>query len=192
MDKTPIAAAALLSLLAPSAKADRFWLRPMAEAERAVEGSRPDALEGVLLDRENGLYHLRVFGGEIWIPIAMVARVETDGLTLLDIERSEAEAAPRLAQAEKEREDEQCAALGEPAAVEASSDRGAAPSEASFDLRKREAESAPGEPAGFDPVRGVYVGAMPDQDLLRDMELAYRLTHDRRYLKALRMLRRRR
>lgn len=172
-------------LFSPLAHADKFWLRTETPQEQAVEGSRPDVIDGVVLDQDDTTYHLRVAGGELWLPKARVAKVEADGLSVAALEQQEADAAPRLADAERERVREQAMWL------EASAQRQAQPSEASFDRSEPQPALVPVQPAlVYDPVLDVAHEQMRDYTLLRDLELAYQLTNDHRYIKTLRVLRR--
>src|SRR5690606_32507398 len=93
----------LAASLAPSARADKFWFLPAVETHPAVEGALSDWVEGVLLSEADGLYVIRVEGGEITVPKAMVLRVEQDDLTVAELERREADAQAALAVANERR-----------------------------------------------------------------------------------------
>ena len=183
MRTIPLAAAAAL-LFTPLAHADKFWLGTETPQEKAVDGNRPDCIEGVVLDQDADTWHLRVAGGELWLQKARVSRVEADGLTVAALEQQEKDAAPRLADAERERERDQ--AMWQ----EATASRRAQAAEAAFERGQGQA-AAPAQPEpAFDPVLGVGSAQMGDDTLLRDLAVAYRLTNDKRYIKTLRMLRR--
>lgn len=91
-----------LALLAPSASADKFYFGKKETAEKLQAGS-PDVVEGVLLREENGIYVIRVEGGEIHVPKDSIYRIEKDDLTVAAIEQRERAARERLARADEER-----------------------------------------------------------------------------------------
>lgn len=176
-------AAAATAALQPSLLADRFHLTSQQDASRAAEGSSPDVIEGVLLGEENGMYRLRVVGGEMWLAKSSVQRIEKDALTVADIEareKQQAEAAAKPA-----------GAAGTP--VEATARRGdKAAAEA---LAPAPAAAPAPTPARvrFDPVLGTLVDPaelMADALLERELAFAYSMTNDRRYIRLLRQLRR--
>ncbi len=188
----PTLLAGLLLSSGPSAPPDTFWLETGARA--GVEGSSPRSIEGVLLDQDEDFYHLRVEGGELWLAKAQVVKIDKNSTTVAAIEAAEKQAhAQRTAAAKAaelaRRAAAEAAALAEPAAASEAvfsgvvlDDVTAAPAETT---RVREARH-------FDPVLGAVRGGheIGDARLLRDLELAYQLTHDRSYLKLLRKLRR--
>lgn len=182
---TPLLSLLAALLLQPAARADKFWFES-PDAKDRVEGSLPAVVEGVLLGEQDGQYWIRVVGGEIRVPKALVVKIESDSLTVAAIEAQEHMAA----QAAAER-----AAL----AQEARARREAAAAEAV--ARRSEAAPAPETPTFaegvapvrvFDPVIGALRTAQPisDYDLMRDLELAYSMTGDRSYVKLLRKMRR--
>jgi hypothetical protein len=173
-------------LFAVPAKADKFWLSDPAAEKNTPAGSSPNIIEGVLVAESDEGYHVRVVGGEILLPKTSVFRIEKDDLSLDAIVAAEQESQAageraneerRLAQAAEQREREL-------RAVEASLTRS--------DVRAREASVTLAPRVGFDPVLGVATegNMMPQGELIRDVQLAYTLTKDRRYLKVLRQLRR--
>lgn len=179
----PLTACALLFAL--PAKADKFWLAESSNTP-ANQASTPNFVEGVLLEEADGMYVLRVVGGELRLPKASVSKVEKDGLTIGAIEQAEKAAAEKLALQNRERELEQGAAkkAREIQALEASARRSNKP--ADVVVVPADAPQAP----VFDPVVGVARGVVPSGDLLGDAQLAYELTKDRRYLRVIRQLRR--
>ena len=172
-------AAAAAAALQPSLLADRFHLASQQDASRATEGSSPDAIEGVLLGEEDGMYRLRVVGGEMWLAKSSVQRVEKDALTVADVEA---------------REKAQATAAATPAqnAVEATARRS---DKAAADAVVAPAPAAAPAPVRvrFDPVLGTMVDPaelMADAVLERELAFAYTMTKDRRYIRLLRQLRR--
>ncbi len=175
---------------------DKFWLDDGKQAN--TEASAPRCIEGVLLpDSDDTTFHIRVEGGELWLPKAMVVKVEKDGLTVATIQASE-----RKAQEERAAQAKADAAAQAAAAAAAKNAAPAVAKPEDADV----VEAVLAEPAEvelddvtfvedrprYDPVLHTFHGARqsPDQKLLRDLELAYELTHDRSYLKMLRKLRR--
>lgn len=186
----------ILATLAPGTAPDKFWLE--TETAGAIEGSRPRCIEGVLLRQDETHYYLRVEGGEIGIEKASVVKIEQDGLTVDKISRSEKDAAAKraveLAAAEHARQ--QARAAAEAAAVEAAAARADdfGPADAVELVEDVPMLAAP-EPLPaptYDPVLHVVRGPRESADaaLLRDLEIAYRLTRDRAYIKVIRRLRR--
>ncbi|MCK5941075.1 MAG: hypothetical protein KAI24_03820 [Planctomycetes bacterium] len=179
----PLIAGALL--FAAPAKADKFWLSdPKAEA-KAAAGSSPNVIEGVLLAESDEGYHVRVEGGEILLPKDSVFKVEKDDLTLDAIVKAEDKQQQAGEQANEERR------LAQQVRRAARDVRIA---EASAKKRVRAVEAAASrratEPQGFDPVLGVATGRDSTYEMMRDAQVAWSLTKDRRYLKLLRQLRR--
>jgi hypothetical protein len=175
------------ALLAPFARADKFWLSdPAAET---VEGSQAAVIEGVLLDETDTAYHLRTVGGELWLAKALVFEREMDGLTVAAIEETE--------EAERKRLAALTARLAQDRAAERRQ-RSVRAAEASVSRREvavqEAAASTRREPTAvrvFDPVLGVAGDDFfSHQERLRTLELAYKQTKDRRYLVELRRLRR--
>ncbi|MEO6597617.1 MAG: hypothetical protein ABIP94_22970 [Planctomycetota bacterium] len=173
-------------LLQVPAKADKFWLADPAKQKNAVQGSSPEYIEGVLIAESDEGYHVRIVGGEVLLPKASVFKIEKDSLSIDAIGKSEKDAQNALEAAEHERQMEQATAQRrkQVQAVEASA-------------RKSEdagpvALPGPAAEPSFDPVLGVVPErqAMSQSQLQREVQLAYALTKDRRYLKVLRQLRR--
>jgi hypothetical protein len=175
-------------LFAAPAKADKFWLSDPKAQANAAEGSSPNLIEGVLLAEDEDGYHVRVEGGEILLPKKTVFKVEKDGLTLDAIVAAEKDkqAALERANAERRLAQQTARAEREIRAAEATARRRARAVEA--DVSRDGGERV--EPQGFDPVLGVATGGNTDADLMRDAQIAWSLTKDRRYLKLLRQLRR--
>jgi hypothetical protein len=88
--------------LAPGLFADRFHLGTADAAAKITDGS-PDFIEGVLLREENGVYVIRVEGGEVQIAKALVWKVEADGLTAEQLSKRETDRAEELARADAQR-----------------------------------------------------------------------------------------
>jgi len=182
MRTLPLAALAAV-VFAPVAKADKFWLvRPDAQA-KMVEGSDPDVIQGVLIAEDQKTYHLRIVGGELFLDKARVFRVEKDGLTIDAVVGKEKADADRLAAADRERQLKAAAPAPRVAAGRTAVDAAARRVEAS-------PVGQPPEPA-YDPVihRLAPVNGLSDRELYRELELAYTVTRDQRYLKLLRKLR---
>jgi hypothetical protein len=95
MARIPLSACIALALTAPCARADKFHFGSAAADQKLHAGAR-DVVSGVLLREEDGLYIIRVAGGEVGVPKAMVYKVEKDDLTLAAIEREEQDQAQRL------------------------------------------------------------------------------------------------
>lgn len=174
------------ALLCPVAKADKFHLGSPETRAKLAEGSAPDVIEGVLLSEDAEFFHVRVVGGEVMLRKQLVTKVEKDDLTLDAIVKRERDRAEQLAKADAERR----AAQAEARAAESAPDRRPRGTPAEATLR-RPGAAVPVE-AAFDPVVGVLEPAvtLSDRDLLREMELAYELTGDHRYIKLVRKLRR--
>jgi len=168
--------------LQPSLLADRFHLASQQDASRATEGSSPDAIEGVLLGEEDGMYRLRVVGGEMWLAKSAVQRIEKDALTVADIEareKQQAEAAAKSGGANAGTPTDATARRSDRTAVDA-----VTPPTAEIPAPAR---------ARFDPVLGTMVDPaefMADAMLERELSFAYTMTKDRRYIRLLRQLRR--
>ncbi len=175
-------------LFALPAKADKYWLSDPAAEKNAAAGSSPNVIDGVLVAEDADAYHIRVVGGEMLLPKKIVFKVEKDGLTLEALVNAEKELADKQVSANREREQEQTAARKA---------RGIQVLEAA--TRRTRAEvveaqtrgAAPAAQPFFDPVVGAARGGLgPQQDLMVDAQLAWQMTHDPRYLKLLRQLRR--
>lgn len=180
----PLLAAA--ALFAAPAKADKFWMSDPEAQQNAPEGSVPDYIEGVLLSEDETTYTVRVEGGELVLQKEDVFKVEKDDLTAESIREAEESSRDELAEADVARISAQRSAR-ESRAAEASARRDARAAEASMTAEVVPMQS----PAPtFDPVLGVFGGEPSHAALLRDTQLAWNLTQDRRYLKLLRQLRR--
>lgn len=184
-----LCAAALLSV---PAKADKFWLGD--PGKQSVKGGSPDVIEGVLIDENATSYHIRVVGGEIVLPKKRVFKIEKDGLTLEKIVEAEKKETARLKKAAERRALERTAERlrREVAEAEAATERHVEREHEEREVHHGHDEHVVVTP-GFDPVIGrvspVY-GYYSHQQLLAELTLAWTLTKDRRYLKALRRLRR--
>ncbi len=167
-------------------KADKFWLSDPAASKNAPTDSSPDCIEGVLIAEDADGYHIRIVGGELLLAKKGVFKVEKDALTLDAIVKAEQDGAEALAAANKERGLQQQIAKKEREikVAEAAAKKGGQPVDGTF--RKT---AAPAE-ASFDAVVDALPAVMSRGDLLRETQLAYELTKDRSYLRALRQLRR--
>lgn len=183
----------LLSVLTGVGQPDKFWL----DDGPAKAGGEPLPLrvvEGVLLDEDATSYHLRVEGGEVWLPKNQVVKVEKDGLTTAQIEQKERAAAEQRARAQAARAAEAAAAMRghatEAAATPAPTEPPAAPAPLTPAIEPAPPTVVP--TAHYDPVLHVHRSGAPtpEAELMRDLEVAYKLTRDRDYLKVLRRLRR--
>lgn len=172
-----LAVAAVLSslTLAPSAHADRFYLGSQEDVDRmtAEEGSEPDVVEGVLLKEEGDNYVIRVEGGEITIPKAMVFKVDKDDLSVADLEGRENDAVGRLAEANAARQEMQAVALSEKLASY-SNLRAAEAAARAEEARAVNAAllTAPGAAAGigvYDPVLDISTQSALDNVLLNSV-----------------------
>ena len=172
-------------LLAAPAKADKFWLTDPDDNARAAEGSSPDVIEGVLLAEEEGVYRIRVTGGELSLPRTAVFRVDKDALDLTAIADAEDAAVAAGARANEERRQRQRGRPGtrDARVAEASARRSARAVDAVAPRSEAPAQR-------FDPVLGVATGVNAELQQMRAAEKAFELTRDRRYLKQLRRLRR--
>ena len=176
--------------LQATAKADRFWLSD--PGAKVPEGTAPDCIEGVLLAEGPEGYHVRIVGGEVLLPKSAVVRVEKDGLTVAQIVQRETELAAQRGPAPipAAAPGAAPAAAKKPAAipVEATAKRGdAIPAPAAA-----QPPAQAGVDSGYDPVlhrRQPAPGASV-ADLRAELQLAWTLTKDKRYLTALRQLRR--
>jgi hypothetical protein len=170
-----------------SASADTFWLSDPAAQKNAAEGSTADVVHGVLIAESDEGYHVRIVGGEVILPKGSVWKIEKDDLSIDTIVEQEKDRADALAAADRERQMAQAAARRsrEVAAVEASASKTSQPTPVETVV------ATDAEPV-FDPVLGVArePGAITQPQLLRDLQLAWTLTQDRRYLKLLRQVRR--
>ncbi|MCB9878323.1 MAG: hypothetical protein H6835_12060 [Planctomycetes bacterium] len=178
-------------LFAVPAKADKFWLTdPEAEQQNAAEGSSPNVIEGVLIAESDEGYHVRVVGGEILLPKKSVFKIEKDALALDAIVKAEADAKAQGERDNQERRLAQEVAVTEQNVriAEAAARRTARAVDADARLAEADAVQVQGA-AAFDPVVGVAASGN-QYELMRDAQVAWTLTNDRRYLKLLRQLRR--
>lgn len=177
-------------LLLPGTAPDKFWLDSAAGAN--AEGSRPAVVEGVLLGEDATSYHVRVAGGEIWLPKSQVVKVEKDGLTVEALEQQE-KAHKEEAQKEGTQKAE-AAPVAEAAPAPADKAAGAVEAADAAASKPVEPEAAPAEeiPARYDAIRGRFVpGSAPTQtDYLRELEAAYAASGNRAVLRELRRARR--
>lgn len=175
----------VVAFLAAPAKADKFWFS--APDKQSVEGSLPDMIEGVLLDEDAVNFHVRVVGGEVVIAKKRVVKREADELTV-----------EAIAAAEKRMHDE--AAVASARRAETRTQRDVKVAEASASRSGARATPAPAPAAvrapaaapEFDPVLGIASPAatLSKAELQRELQAAWTLTKDRRYLEALRKVRR--
>ncbi|MBK8098234.1 MAG: hypothetical protein IPK26_14070 [Planctomycetes bacterium] len=169
-------------LLAPAARADKFYLGTAEEAKKVAEGSNPTTIEGVLLAETDTHYHIRVVGGEVVLEKKGVFKVEKDAMTVADIVKVEKDLADKSAAEAKARD------ASKPVEAAGAGLRGKPVEAAVGGEAVADGKPAVGEPAGFDPVVGKVVGG--DAALIDEVEAAWTLTKDRKYLKLLRKLRR--
>ncbi len=173
-------------LLQVPAKADKFWLTDPDAQKGASEGSSPNIVEGVLIAESDEGYHVRIVGGEVLLPKKSVFKIEKDGLSIDAIVKVEQDQAKGREAADQERQLAQAATRRARVvkAVEASV------------RREVPAEPAPAAAAEQKPKFDPVLDALPDpkgmkhSELQREVQLAYALTKDHRYLKVLRQLRR--
>jgi hypothetical protein len=173
-------------LLCVPAKADKFWLSDPQAEQNAAEGSSPNLIEGVLIAESDEGYHVRIVGGEIILPKQSVYKIEKDALSLDNIVAAEKDAAAAGEQANEERRltQEIRRREREIRVAEASARRSARAVDASVTPEPLPAPV-------FDPVLGVFGdGGASDQELMIEAQIGWERTHDRRYLKLLRQLRR--
>lgn len=174
------------ALLPVPAKADKFWFSD--PAGQTVEGTVPDLIQGVLISEDDNTYTIRVIGGEITLAKKRVFKVEKDGLTLVKLVADENVERQRLAQASERRALAKAAdrLRNDVRAAEASATRGAA---APATRVARPVVIA--EPA-YDPLIGRTTNnaMMSRHQMMRELEFAWTMTKDRRYLKTLRKIRR--
>ncbi|MBX3464286.1 MAG: hypothetical protein KF830_14035 [Planctomycetes bacterium] len=173
-------------LLQVPAHADVFWLSDPAKT--GAQGSLPDTLRGVLIAESDEGYHVRIVGGEVILPKASVFKIEKDDLTIEAIVQAERDQADALAAADRERQMAQLAnrRAREIAVVEASAARAAAATAADAG-----AAAGAGEAPAFDPVLGTYGdGGASLVRYERELQFAWSVTKDRRYMKLLRQARR--
>lgn len=94
--------AAVLSLSA-FAKADKFHLSKADETSKTEGNAAGRVIEGALVKEEDGMYVIRVVGGEMRLPKAQVVKHEKDGLTVAQIEAQEKGMQDALAQQNTQR-----------------------------------------------------------------------------------------
>lgn len=179
----------VLALFTAPAKADKFWFSD--PAQQTVEGAAPDMLQGVLLEQDATSYHVRVVGGEVVIAKSRVVKIEKDGLTVDAIVAAEKDQAAKAKPEQDRLALARAAARAERRAVQAAeaSARRSAPRAA--DAATPAQVRIPAEPS-FDPTVGVAspAAALSKAELQRELQTAWTLTKDRRYLEALRKVRR--
>ncbi|MFT4512273.1 MAG: hypothetical protein ACI89X_002115 [Planctomycetota bacterium] len=178
--------AGVLLICAP-AKADKFWLTDPKSEQSTVAGSSPNLIEGVLVAEDDAGYHVRIEGGEILLPKKSVFKIEKDGLTLDAIVKAETDSKKSGQQANEDRRTVQASQkrMRDVRIAEASASRSGRPVEAAVSR-----SAAPAVTDGFDPVLGVAGGYNSQYAMMRDAQVAWSLTKDRRYLQLLRQLRR--
>ncbi len=178
--------AGLLLFCAP-AKADKFWLTDPKSEQSATAGSSPNIIQGVLLSEDEDGYHIRVEGGRIVLAKKLVFHIEKEGLTIDAIVQAEADSKKKLDESNQQRVAAQKSERRSRQArfTEASAKRSGRPVAAS----SRRTENIPAALDEFDPVLGL-ANDNSQYALMRDAQVAWRQTKDRRYLKMLRQLRR--
>lgn len=180
---TQVLAVLTALLIAPVAKADKFWMVSPDEAKLMTAGS-PACLVGVLVAEDANTYTVRVVGGQVVLAKKSVVKIEKDGLTLDDVSKFEKADAERVAAADKERQQAQ--------AAEASARRvrtDAQPVDATAHAAPLPAPlPAPVEEA-YDPVLHVVRAIGVRENDIRAVELAFNITKDPRYRKMARQLR---
>lgn len=194
----PALASLAIVLLTPCAFADKFYFTSDEETAKEEVDSIPDMIVGVLTAQDEETYTIRVEGGEIQLAKEMVRKIESDALTVADIEAAEAAAAPALAQADVERQQFLAVERAEAAARrEQAFAMEAALVEAEINAAA-DAVFVPGVPPAlaeasyFDPVIGVPVGGgmAEDADMLRGMFYRYQMRRTRDMATQMRQLRR--
>jgi hypothetical protein len=178
--------AGVLLVCAP-AKADKFWLTDPNSKQSSVAGSSPNLIKGVLVAEDDGNYHVRIVGGKILLAKKSVFKIEKDDLTLDAIIKAETDSKEIGRAANDSRRESQ-----------QSQQRIRAVRIANFSARRRgkavEASSnridATVTTKSFDPVLGAASGNNSQYEMMRDAQVAWSQTKDRRYLKLLRQLRR--
>ena len=71
--------AGVLLICAP-AKADKFWLTDPNTKQSSVAGSSPNLIEGVIVAEKDGLYHVRIVGGQVMLAKKSIFKVEKDDI----------------------------------------------------------------------------------------------------------------
>ena len=153
-----------LAALAPSLRADRFYFGNEADDKKFVGkegGDARAAITGVLLREQNGMYVIRVEGGEVWVDRSRIYRVEKDGLTVAQIEEHERSAREVLTAANKRRATQ---------AVEAAARRSEQPVAAEAKEAKEPKSKALTLEVDFDGLLPGYK-FNPNSDVLRKVDL---------------------
>ena len=93
-----------LALLAQPASADKFYFGS-ADDQKKTQGNatHDNFIQGVLLKEDKDSYTIRILGGEMQVAKSMVYKVDKDGLTVAQLEATEAGRKDALAQAETQR-----------------------------------------------------------------------------------------
>ena len=172
------------ALLSPAAKADKFWLSD--PKSNTAQGSQADMIHGVLLGEDDHNYQLRVVGGELLLAKKRVFKIEKDDLTIDDIVALEKKDRERLAKTAEARAMQREAEL---------SRRQARAAEATARRNATETVLQPVveiELPTFDPAIGTFAvnDATSYRQRLRDLQVAWVLTKDRRFIKLIRQTRR--
>ena len=82
--------------LSQPALADRFYFGEPATEGRITDGTA-DYVDGVLIDAEDGIFTIRIVGGEIQLEEERVYKIERDSLTVKGIEARERDLTAKLA-----------------------------------------------------------------------------------------------
>ena len=98
-----------LAAFAPVLKADKFHLEDPAAADKVEGNVKTRAIEGVLIEKTDKTYRIRVVGGELTLLKSQVVKIESDSLTVAKIESMEKDRAPKVAAANVKRREIQAA-----------------------------------------------------------------------------------
>lgn len=103
--RTPLLLVIALVASAPALRADRFYFGSEAEDKKFVGTEGTDArsaVAGVLVREQDGMFVIRVEGGEVWVERKHVYKIDKDALTVAQIEERERAADERLAAAREQ------------------------------------------------------------------------------------------
>jgi len=102
MMRTPLPLVLAFAASASALPADRFFFGSKADDDKFVGSEGADArasLSGVLLREQDGMYVIRVEGGEVWVERSRVYKIEHDDLSVAQIEDRERSVKDELAAA---------------------------------------------------------------------------------------------